>query len=98
MAAYRGWNRIRKLRWKILQSGMDDAAKPARREPSLTGRLVNGDDPADFQRSGGFLLRVALLGRISQDFELRLHQLQLSAAILFHLAVKSHQLSRLEAV
>src|SRR5260370_23652533 len=94
-----GWHRVWKFRRKILQRGIDDASKPARSQTALSGRLVNGDDPPDFQRGGSPLLSVSFLGGIAENFELGLHQLQLTTVMVFlHLAIESHHLPGLEAV
>ena len=99
VTAYGGRDRVRELGRKILQNAVDDAAEPARRQAALAGGLVNGDDAADFERRGSFLLaRFSLVGGVAENFKLGLHQLQFTAALFFHLAVKGHQLSGLEAV
>ncbi len=97
--AHGGRYRIRELGREIFQNAVDDAPKPARGQAALAGRLVDGHDPADFERGCGFLLcAFGLVGGIAENFELRLDELQISAALLLHLAVKGYQLSGLEAV
>jgi len=99
MVTHGSWNRIGNLRREIFQYGVDDAPKPARCKPSLPGRLVNGNDPADFKRSGGFLFSpLGFVGRVAQNFELRLDQLQFPATLLFYFAVKCYKLPGLKAV
>ncbi len=87
------------MRREILQHAVDDAPKPARSKASLAGRLVDGDDPSDFKRCGGFLLSAfSFVGRVAENFKLRLHQLQFSAALLLHFSVQRDKLTGLEAV
>src|SRR5213079_164713 len=50
-----GRNRIRQLRRQVFERCVDNATKPTRGEPPLAGCLVNWDNPANFQRSCGFL-------------------------------------------
>ena len=40
VAAHRGWHQVRRVRGKVLQSAMNDAAKPARHQTPVTGRLI----------------------------------------------------------
>ena len=66
---------------------------------ALAGRLVNGDDPADFERGSGLLLSpFGLLGGVAENFKLRLNKLQISTPLLLNLSVKGHKLPRLETV
>ncbi len=80
---------------------MNDAAKPARGELALASGFVDGDDAADFERVGNLLFcgaGVAVVGRVADDLELRLHELQLAVSILFDLAVESDDLAGLKAI
>ena len=64
--ANHGWNWVYDFGRDILQQTVDDAAKPAWGQAALSGRLVDGDDPADFERGSGFLLSpFTLFGRVS---------------------------------
>src|SRR5579871_494691 len=81
---------------------MNDAPEPTGRQASLASRLINGNNSAHLERGCGLalgcILRTVLI-RVTKDFELRLNQLQLGAAIVFlDLAVESDDLSRFEAV
>ena len=71
------------------------------REFALAGRFVDGNDASDLKRGGGFLfglVRAAFFVDVAENFELRLHDLQISVAILFDLAVERDHLSRLKLV
>ncbi len=64
---------------EVLQHAVDDAAKPARGEAAIAGGFVDGDDAADLERLPLLIFLVAvgrLLGRIVQDLELRLQNLE----------------------
>ncbi len=99
MRAHRGRNRVRQVRREIVERGANRLPEPARRQPS--DRLVNGNDAPNLQRLGSFLFRAVLAGvsRVPQDLELRLNDLQLTAAfIFFNLAVERDHLPGRELV
>jgi hypothetical protein len=74
------------------------SAKPAGGHAALPCRFVDGNDAAHFERCCGFVVRAVTAG-VAQHFKLRLHDLQLSAAlVLFDFAVKCDQLPGLELV
>src|SRR5208283_4139084 len=86
---------------QIVERRANYLPKPARGQPSLPDRLVNGNNPADLQRLRRLLLRsvVAAFARLSQNLELRLDDLQLSAArVLLDLPVQRDHLPRIEFV
>ncbi len=76
---------------------MEQPPKPARGELALSRGFVDGDNAADLQRLGH--AGAAFILRITQNFKLRLDNLQpATARVLFDLAVERDQLSRAEAV
>ena len=81
---------------------MNNASKPARSEPPLPGRLVDGNDSANLQRSCGFLLggtwRATVIG-IIENFKLWLDELQLSPVLVFfYFPVEGDHLPGFESV
>ncbi len=80
---------------QVLQRVADCAAKPAGAELALPGRLVHRYDATDLQRLRD--LRSAFLPfGFTEDFKLRLDDLQAAPLVLFDLAVERNQLSGLE--
>ena len=99
MGAHRGRNWICQVGSQVVERGANCAPEPARSKPS--NRFIDGNDAPNLQRLSGFLLRPILtgVGRVSQDFELRLNDLQLAVVrIFFHLAVKRDHLPGRELV
>ena len=80
MGAHRGGNRVGQIGIQIFQRPADNAPEPAWRKFALSGGLVDGNDPSDFERGGSFLFRLvgaAFFVDVAQNLELRLHDLQI---------------------
>ena len=92
--ANRRGNGVGDFRLQVLQHAVDDAAKPARGQPSVAGAFVDGHHAPDFQRLPLVLLAAFAHGGIVQNLELRLDNLEavaLAALGNFHLAVERQQ-------
>src|ERR1700733_1538981 len=99
MAAHRGGNRVRQFRRQIVESSANRAPEPARSK--LANRFIDRNDPADFQGLACLLFCTVRAGaaRIPQNLELRLNDLQLSAALIFlDLAIERDHLAGDELV
>ena len=92
-------DRIGEIGIQILQGEADNPPKPARRQLALAGGFVDGNNSSDLERCGGLLLRfigAALFVDVSQNFKLRLHDLQLPIAVGFNFAVERDHLPGLK--
>ena len=81
----------------VFERAANDAPEPACGQPALARGLVDGNDAADFQRGGLFLVDCvarSILGRLAQDFKLRLHDLQFAVAIGLDFPVERNHLAR----
>src|SRR5690242_3467386 len=99
MGANRGGNRLRQVGSKIVERRANGAAKPAWGEPP--GRFVDRNDPANLERFCSLLLSAVVtgIGRIPEHFELRLNDLQLTAALVFFdLAIQRDHLAGHELI
>src|SRR5882757_3436731 len=101
MSTHSGGDRIGHIRAQVVEGPAYDATEPARSQFALSGGFVNGNDASDFERGGGFLFGIVgatFFVDVAENFKLRLDNLELALAILFHFAIESDELPRLETV
>src|SRR5260370_23315203 len=83
---------------KVAERAVDSPPKPAGRKLGAGCTLIDGNNPAYFQRFN-LACFVRKLSLIVQNFKLRLGNLQAaSLPFAFHLAIERHKLAGLETV
>src|ERR1700676_1347283 len=95
---YGGRHSVRNVRRKIAERAVNNPPEPAGRQLGARCALIDGNDPAYFQRLnlGSFGRKLSL---IVQNFKLRLGNLQAASfPLVFDFAIERHKLAWFEAI